>query len=245
MFVRFGVAPRSALQQVLARCDSTHASPFCPASGGTFCYVPKQQVPMQVALTARDRYGNVIPTGDAGFEMVYPAADALVDGTFSRTVSAGVTTFAFRIRVAGIYVLRFEAGTGALVHQSKFRIKPGGLSHSNSRFLSLPAAFPVGGTLVATMQLRDAYGNVFVTDDVAAQFELSATDANDRDRAVKVRPPGHCRRLCPPSVARPHAGVGMHRRTPTAARRTRSPQACATCRHPSWAPSTMISKASR
>ena len=206
---------------------------------------------MQVAVTARDRFRNVITTGDAGFEMVYPTADAIVDGTFSRTVSGGVTTFAFRIRVAGVYVMRFEASTGALVHQSKFRIKPGGLSHSNSRFLALPATFPVGGTLVATMQLRDAYDNVFVTDDVAEQFELGATDTNARNRAVKVRVHRHCcldaRTLLQPahktrgvSLA---GGLALWNRWLQVA----AFQILLECprRHRSWAPSTTTCRASR
>jgi hypothetical protein len=37
------------------------------------------------------------------------------------------------------------------------------------------------------LQIRDAYGNVFVTHASAAAFKLSATDDNNPGRAVPVR----------------------------------------------------------
>jgi hypothetical protein len=118
--------------------------------------------------------------------MVYPPADVLVLGSFSRTVSNGQTVFSFRIVTAGVFVMRFESATGVLVHQSKFRIKPGGVSHKNSRFLGLPESFMVGATMVSVLQIRDVYDNVFVDDAIAAQFQLSAKDTRAPSRAVKV-----------------------------------------------------------
>jgi hypothetical protein len=146
----------------------------------------KMQHSIQVTVTARDRYSNVITSGDAGFTMVYPQADILVPNSFSRTVSNGQTVFSFRIVTAGMFVMRFETSSGVLVHQSKVRVKPGGISHRNSKFLGLPASFTVGTTMVTAVQIRDAYGNVFAEDTIASQFQLSARDTRMPSRTVKV-----------------------------------------------------------
>lgn len=138
-------------------------------------------------MTARDAYGNPVTTGDAGFQMVSPPATALKPDTFSRTVSGAEALFRFRITAAAVYIIRFEDATGALVHQSKFRIQPGGLSHRNSRYTAFPASFVVGQTWLGVLQIRDAYDNVFVDAAAAAQFVLSATDAANPSRSVPVR----------------------------------------------------------
>jgi hypothetical protein len=150
------------------------------------CY-PHPFLSMQVNVTAKDVYGNVITNGDAGFVMATPLQSSLLPRSFNRTVSAGVTSFQFRVTVASIYILRFEMATGALVHQSKFRIAPGGISHLNSRYLKLPPTFVVNTMLVATLQIRDAYGNVFVDAAAAAAFVLSAKSDDDPGRSVGVR----------------------------------------------------------
>lgn len=145
---------------------------------------------VQVTVTARDAYDNAVATGDAGFQMVSPPQSVIKPNTFSRDVTGAEALFKFRITAAAVYVIRFEDASGALVHQSRFRVQPGGVSHLNSRYLSFPPSFVVGQTWLATLQIRDAYDNVFVDYSFAAQFLLSATDTAAPDRSVPVRPPG-------------------------------------------------------
>jgi hypothetical protein len=111
---------------------------------------------VQVRVTARDKYGNAVATGDAGFALVSPPGSAIKAGSYSRSVSGAVTTFTFSILSAAVYVLRVEMATGALVYQSKFRVKPGGISHLNSRYFAWPDTFVVGQTMLATLQVRSA-----------------------------------------------------------------------------------------
>lgn len=109
---------------------------------------------LQVNVTARDRYGNTIPTGDSGFDFTAPLTDAIVSGSLERSVSNGVTHLAFSIESAGQYVVRVEDASQRLVHRSKLTILPAGLSYAESNFIGLSAATVAGQPVVWTMQVR-------------------------------------------------------------------------------------------
>ena len=141
---------------------------------------------VQVTVTARDAYDNPVATGDAGFQMVSPPQSVIKPNTFSRDVTGAEALFKFRITAAAVYVIRFEDASGALVHQSRFRVQPGGVSHLNSRYLSFPPSFVVGQTWLATLQIRDAYDNVFVNDSSLRRSSCSR-------RRTRRRPTEACR----------------------------------------------------
>jgi len=93
-------------------------------------------------VTARDAYGNVVVSGDPGFRIVGDASAAAL--SLGRSAMQGVVTFSLRIQLAGDYVLRVEDAVGLLVHQSKLRVLPGGLSWTASRFLGAPSRVVAG-----------------------------------------------------------------------------------------------------
>jgi hypothetical protein len=141
---------------------------------------------MQVIVTAKDMYGNVITAGDAGFMLSSNVLNVLSASSFVRTVAAGVTTFQFSIAVAATYTVRVETATAALVHQSKLQVVPGGLSYLNSRLLNVPTAVPAGSTMIAYVQLRDAHDNIFRDAPAFARFVLTARAQTGADTTVKV-----------------------------------------------------------
>ena len=143
---------------------------------------------LQVTVTARDVYGNTVSSGDAGFQLVAPAESSLVVGSFVRSHSAPNTTFTFKITAAAVYLMRFEDAAGRLVHQSKIRIKPGGVSWSDSQYVALAPSFMVGTTWVGTLQVQDRYGNVFTGLPQGTSLQLSTSLQGDSDASVPVRP---------------------------------------------------------
>lgn len=138
-------------------------------------------------LTARDAYGNAVPSGDPGFTLAAPADAALVPGSFSRSHSAPATTFTFRIAAAAVYVMRFEDAAGQLVHQSKIRVKPGGVSWADSSYVSPAPSFTVGGTWLSTLRVQDRYGNSFTSLPDGTSFALSTTLPDGSAGPVRLR----------------------------------------------------------
>lgn len=105
-------------------------------------------------VTARDRYGNTVPTGNPGFTLTGSLTEQIVAASLERTVSNGVTRISFTVHTADDYVLRVEDALQELVHQSKLTVVPAGLSYEVSTFVDVPVTAMSGELLHWRMQVR-------------------------------------------------------------------------------------------
>lgn len=116
---------------------------------------------MQMDVTARDRYGNEISTGDPGIQIFGDLDNDTVRDTFQRTVSGAVTTFNFAVYRYGTRVWRFETPDGGLVHQCKLHTFQGWNQAVNSYHLAVPTSLQAGETMFAGLKVLDKYGWFF------------------------------------------------------------------------------------
>lgn len=114
---------------------------------------------VQIYVTARDRFGNNITTGDPGIQLVWDIDDEEVvyRDTFSRTVSGADTRFYFRGYRLGHYLWRFETPDGGLVWQTRSRIHQG-WDQRNSYYVRMPSTLQAGETMFAGLVVADDFG---------------------------------------------------------------------------------------
>lgn len=116
---------------------------------------------MQIFVTARDRFGNEITTGDPGIQLIGDLSYDHVRDTFQRSVSGAVTTFQFNSYRYGTYTWRFETPDGGLVHQGRTHTFQGWVQRNNTHHINIPATLQAGETMFAGLKLLDQFGWYF------------------------------------------------------------------------------------